>query len=319
MSALAMGLLGAVQGMGAEVADIAKTQNAEQALVERERHRAKLEEDVQIAKEKRLAERESMALGKLHGAINPPSAEGAPALSARDRLEAVMGSPEALTNMTRAGDAGTLMLKHLEGKVTTEQAQATRDKKLTLFADLTSGGEVDDHRAAALVNAVIDGKFDPADFKEGEGQKLLALMRAAGIDPKSPQGQKLIQQALAKETTHPSAATINNFPASAALMPDGRGGIAQVGVGRDGDPRVTPIPGYTDPAVMEKAQARGDTLVTDLLKSKVDPVSRALARDAKAKAAFTAGVRKLIKDGVDPDEAYSRMLNAQSALIGRKP
>lgn len=109
-----------------------------------------------------------------------------------------------------------------------------------------------------LVNPQTLEPVYTAPSKVEEGQ-FIQLLRAAGIDPASPQGKALLAQRLQKEATHQPAASINNFGSPLPIaLPGGQQGYIQPPTRPGGPSQVLTIPGTNDPAIKPTDQREKD-------------------------------------------------------------
>jgi hypothetical protein len=95
--------------------------------------------------------------------------------------------------------------------------------------------------------------------KEDTTDPFVRLLKQAGIDPASPQGQTLLTQRLQKESSHQPPSQMNNYGSSTTpmLMPDGSVTLAQLGNRPDAPPKVVINPLTNKPAVQPPPASAG--------------------------------------------------------------
>jgi hypothetical protein len=95
--------------------------------------------------------------------------------------------------------------------------------------------------------------------KEDAVDPFVRLLKQAGIDPASPQGQALLTQRLQKESSHQPPAQQINYGSSTTpvLNPDGTIGLLQLGNTAGAPPKVVVHPGTGKPAVQPPSASAG--------------------------------------------------------------
>jgi hypothetical protein len=120
--------------------------------------------------------------------------------------------------------------------------QATKKAEPALHT--AKPGEV----GGTFVNGVWTQAFAVPD--KATDDPFVRLLKSSGIDPASPQGQKLLAQRLAKEATHQPPVSLNNYGSPLPIsLPGGQEGYIQPPSRAGGPSQILRLPGTDQPAI----------------------------------------------------------------------
>lgn len=150
-----------------------------------------------------------------------------------------------------------------------------------------------------------------APNKDPEKDKLILMMQTAGIDPASPDGQKIVRDWITKQTTHAPAATANAYSYGTPMpVVDTRTGeVNIVQPTKSGEPPKV-MEGYTTPEAYDKKEKSKQAL-NSMIK-KTDNVLVEVDKAIKNVSAITTGIPGSILGQVPGTGAYDLRKTVQT-------